>query len=208
MDEPGLTTPPPPSPASSDGDADDASLVRRCRDGDAKAWRVLVERYQRLVHAIVRRTGLDEHGAADVFQTVFARLLQALPSIDQPDRVRAWIVTTAKREALRLRQRAQRTVSLTPEPGPDGDEGPAFDLPDDGPLPDAQLESLQLSHRLRLALDRLDGRCHRLLTLLFADDEERLPYDQIASRLAMPAGSIGPTRARCLGKLRLLMEGA
>ena len=83
--------------------------MARCRRGDAAAWAVLVQRYQRLVYAIVTRMGLDEHGAADVFQTVFARLVQHLPRIADPSRLQAWIVTTAKREALLQRKRGQRT---------------------------------------------------------------------------------------------------
>ncbi len=99
-----------PSPAATD---DDASLVARCRQGEAAAWAALVGKYQRLVYAVVMPVGFDEHGAADVFQTVFARLLLHLPKLEHPDRLQAWIVTTAKREALRRRQVGQRTVSLT-----------------------------------------------------------------------------------------------
>ena len=87
--------------------------MARCVRGEAAAWAALVRRYQRLVYAIVRRIGLDEHTAADVFQTVFARLVQHLPRIAEPHRLQAWIVTTTKREALLLRQRGQRTVSMT-----------------------------------------------------------------------------------------------
>ena len=87
-------------------DEDDAALVARCLRGEARAWAALVQRYQRLVYAIVRRIGLDEHAAADVFQTVFARLVQHLPRIADPHRLQAWIVTTAKREALLQRSAA------------------------------------------------------------------------------------------------------
>jgi RNA polymerase sigma factor (sigma-70 family) len=199
-----------PPPSATD---DDASLVARCRQGEAAAWAALVRKYQRLVYAVVMRVGFDEHGAADVFQTVFARLLQHLPKLDQPDRLQAWIVTTAKREALRVRHVAQRTVSLTRDDEGDGDGGsgaPGIEdtLADEAPLAEEALSELQQLHRLRLGLDRLDGRCRDLLTMLFADDEDRPGYDEVARRLAMPAGSIGPTRARCLGKLRLLVESA
>ena len=83
---------------------DDAALVARCRSGDGAAWAALVRRYQRIVYAIAMRTGADEHAAADVFQTVFARLHEHLPRLSPPERLQAWIVTTAKREALRMRQ--------------------------------------------------------------------------------------------------------
>ncbi|MFO1269576.1 MAG: sigma factor-like helix-turn-helix DNA-binding protein [Rubrivivax sp.] len=68
------------------------------------------------------------------------------------------------------------------------------------------LEQLQRAELVRAALDRLDERCRGLLTLLFADEDERVPYDEVARRLSMPVGSIGPTRARCLAKLRELLR--
>lgn len=190
---------PPPAPGP-DPEAD-LALVQRCRDGDAAAWRLLVRRYQRLVYAVVTRTGLDEHAAADVFQTVFQRLVQHLPRLQQPERLQAWIVTTAKREALLALRLGRRTVSMTRD-----DDEPAFDVADEAPLADEQLSALQQQHRLREALERLDGRCRELLGLLFRDEDDKLPYDEIGQRLGMPVGSIGPTRSRCLGKLRSLVD--
>ena len=186
-------------------DSEDAALVARCRRGEAAAWAALVRKYQRLVYAVVMRAGFDEHGAADVFQTVFARLLEHLPRLTQPERLQAWIVTTAKREALRARHVGQRTVSMTRDEDAEG-EGLEETLADDAPLAEQALSDLQQLHRLRLGLDRLDERCRDLLTLLFADDEDRPAYDEVARRMAMPVGSIGPTRSRCLGKLRQLVE--
>lgn len=175
-------------------DPDDAALVARCRSGDTRAWSLLVQRYQRLVHAIVRRGGLDDEAAADVFQTVFARLVEHLPRLQQPDRLQAWIVTTAKRELWLARSRGRRTVPLAEEAH--------AEVPDDTPGAEAALSDLQQLHRLRQALDRLDDRCRRLLRLLFTDDDRRPDYDEVSRTMAMPVGSIGPTRARCLGKLR------
>src|ERR1051326_7506907 len=79
----------------------DGSLVRACRTGDQTAWELLVRRYQRLVHAIPLRAGLDEDAAADVFQEVFAALVQRLDSIDDPDRLASWILTTTRRMTWR-----------------------------------------------------------------------------------------------------------
>ncbi len=183
---------------------DDAALVARCLAGDAAAWTALVHRYQRLVFAIVRSTGLDEHGAADVFQTVFARLVQHLPRIDDPSRLQAWIVTTAKREAILQAQRGQRTVSMT-RTGDADDDGAEWDLADDSPTAEAALDGLQQLHRVRLALDRLEPRQRDLMLMLFSDDDPKPSYDEIAERLGIPVGSIGPTRARCLEKLRRLL---
>lgn len=183
---------------------EDAALVARCRQGDATAWAVLVKRYQRLVYAVVMRAGHDEHTAADVFQTVFSRLLQHLPRLAQPERLQAWIVTTAKREALLARRIGQRTVSMTSDD--DDAPGPAADLADSAPLAEDALSDLQQLNRLRQSMDRMDERCRTLLTLIFADEDDKLPYEEIASQLGMPIGSIGPTRARCLQKLRRLVE--
>jgi RNA polymerase sigma factor (sigma-70 family) len=180
---------------------DDSALVARCLRGDGNAWASLVKRYQRLVYAIVMRAGLDEHHAKDVFQTVYSRLLQHLPRIADPSRLQAWIVTCAKREALSVLHRQRRHVSTTPDEDEAGDAAEAIAA--DGPLPDELLSSLQQAHRLREALERLDERCRSLLKLTFGDDD--LPYAEVGRRLAMPVGSIGPTRARCLDKLRRLM---
>ena len=183
----------------------DAALAARCNRGDGSAWEVLVGRYQRLVYAIVRRVGLDEHMAADVFQTVFVRLLEHLPRLNQQDRLQAWIVTTAKREALLHRSRGLRTVSMTRDDVASAADA-EWDVADEALLPDEALEALQSQNQVRQGLDRLDARCRDLLTLLYSDADEPVAYEVIAVQLDMPVGSIGPTRARCLGKLRKLVE--
>lgn len=181
---------------------DDARLIARCRSGDAVAWSQLVRRYQRLVYTVARRAGLDEHAAADVFQAVFTRLFEQLDKLRQPERVHAWLVTSAKREALAVRRRQLNCLSLDGD-GADGEGTIVDSLADDGPLPEQVLSELQLMHKLRLAMQSLDRRCRDLLTMLFADDE-RSSYDVVAGSLSLPIGSIGPTRARCLDKLRKL----
>jgi RNA polymerase sigma factor (sigma-70 family) len=188
-------------------DEDDAALVSRCRSGEGAAWEALVQRYQRLVFAIVRRVGFDEHAAADVFQTVFARLVAHLPRIAEPQRLKAWIVTTAKREALLALRRGRRTVSMT-RADDAGDEAADLDIADNSPLPEEVLAELQQLDQLRHALDRMEVRCRELLNMLFRDDGDKLPYDEVAQRLGMSVGSIGPTRSRCLAKLRQLVDPA
>lgn len=183
------------------GHPDDAALVARCRAGDGAAWRELVQRYQRLVYAVVRRAGLDEASGADVFQTVFVRLLEHLPRLQQPERLQAWIVTTTKREALRQRERAARTRSIDAD---DDTQAETLALADPGPLADEALSELQQLDLLRLALDRLDDRCRQLLQALFADEQPA--YAELSARLGLPVGSIGPTRGRCLARLRRLLE--
>jgi len=184
---------------------DDAALVARCRRGEGAAWEVLVRRYQRLVFAVVRRVGLDEHAAADVFQTVFTRLLEHLPRISDPQRLQAWIVTTAKREALLAVRRGRRTVSMARAEDDDG-EAAEWDIADDALLPEDALAEMQQHHLLRNAMDRLEERCRELLLMLFRDDGDKLPYEQVARQLGVAVGSIGATRSRCLAKLRRLVE--
>lgn len=184
--------------------AEDAALVLRCRAGDAAAWNTLVRRHQRLVYALATRIGLDGHGAADVLQTVFARLLQHLPRIAEPARLQGWIAITAKREALLQLRRSRRHVSMSVDSA-DDDEQATWDWIDEAPRPDEALHEMQQLADLRRALDQLDERSRTLLLLLFRADEEKLPYDEIARRIGIPVGSIGPTRARCLAKLRKLM---
>lgn len=187
---------------------DDATLLARCRAGDADAWTALVRRYQPLVYAIARRAGLDPHGAADVLQIVFSQLVQSLHGLSRPDRLQPWIVTTAKRQALLARRVDLRTVSLSPvDPGDDtAAPGLADQVADSAPLTEELLSDLQQSHLLRRAFDGLDARCRDLLSLLYADEDDRQAYDEVARRLGMPVGSIGPTRARCLQKLRRLFD--
>jgi RNA polymerase sigma factor (sigma-70 family) len=187
--------------SASPADEDDASLVARCLKGDASGWSALVQRYQRLVYTVVRRIGLDEHGAADVFQTVFSRLIQHLPRIADPQRLHAWIVTTAKREALLQRKLGQRTVSTT-RADDSVDDGAEWDLIDESPIAEDALGALQQANHVRNGLDRLDVRCRELLMLLFREDDDKVAYDEVARRMGISVGSIGPTRARCLEKLK------
>lgn len=199
-----------PGPARHPGppllqDLDDAELVRRCRDGELAAWSTLVRRYQSLIYTVPRRAGLSEDQAADVFQVAFERLHRHLPRLEDGARVRAWLVTTAKHETLRLLGEARRFAP--PPPAADGEDAdPLAQLPDPAPLQDEQLSQLQDVHRVRQAVERLEPRLQQFVELVFLQDEP-LPYTEVAERLGIPVGSIGPTRARCLAKLRKLLEG-
>ena len=182
----------------------DESLVLACRRGEADAWEALVNRYQRLIYTIPRRAGLDEDQAAEVFQRTFARLLENLNWIRQPERIHAWLVTTARRETLQLirEQRAERSFSRAE----DLDNGLKSEaVPDDKPLPNETLERLEEQHLIRMAIAAMDQRSRDLLTLLYYHPDP-LSYAEIASVLDIPEGSVGPTRARCLEKLRRLLE--
>ena len=177
----------------------DEALLVRCRNGDGDAWQSLVNRYQRLIYAVPRRAGLDEHAAADVFQSVFAELIGQIGRIRQPDRLQAWLVTTARRKTLKAIS-SRAGVSLDDESGSSLVE--TLVHPD--PLPDEVLLELERQQALRLAIAALDDRCRHLLEGLYCADEPAT-YDSLSGLLGIPVGSIGPTRARCLDKLRRLM---
>jgi RNA polymerase sigma factor (sigma-70 family) len=184
-------------------DPTDKQLLLACRRGDERAWEALVHRYQRLIYTIPQRAGLDQDQAAEVFQEVFITLLQKLDDIEQPERLHAWLVTTARRKTWRLISR-DRSLQQT---GTDDDDSPDLlaDLPDNAALPDEVLEKLEEQHRVRSGLAELDERCRTLLTMLYYN----VPtpgYSEIAAQLAIPEGSIGPTRARCLKKLTRILE--
>ena len=175
----------------------DLQLVSDCRRGDQLAWEKLVRRYQRLIYAIPRRAGLSEDQAAEIFQDVFTTLFEKLNDIEEPDRLQAWLVTTTRRRTL-------RTISQMParSRADDADDlaNTAETMRDESPLPDEQLLILEEQHRIRTAVSQLDERCQILVRLLFYQREPP-SYAEVAEVLGVPEGSIGPTRARCLGKL-------
>jgi RNA polymerase sigma factor (sigma-70 family) len=183
----------------------DADLILACRRGDGDAWAALVARYQKLIYTIPRRAGLDDDQCADIFQQTFQTLFEHIDRLDEPERVRAWLVTTARRATDRTKARAARWHPL-PETGSADDEAaPTAELPDPTPLPQETILTLEEQHTVRTTVALLDERCRRLLTRLFYD-EERLAYREIAAELGIPEGSIGPTRNRCLQKLRDLLQ--
>lgn len=157
------------------------------------AWRRLVERYERLVYSVPLQYGVAPDDAADVAQATFSALLRQLGEIREPERLGAWLATVARRETWRLweRRRDDVPVEAVAEPGGDDDA----------------LGRVERLLWLDRGLSRLDRRCRALLTLLYLDPDEP-SYAKIATRLGIAVGSIGPTRARCLAKLRPLLEDA
>jgi len=183
--------------------ATDKELLISCRQGNESAWQALVDRYQRLVFAVPRRAGLNEDQAGEVFQEVFVTLFQKMNEINEPDRLHAWLVTTARRKTWRLLSK-ERSLQTKQSSDPDADDE-ALVVIDDSPLPDEVLVRLEEQHRIRAALAGLDARCQTLLNMLYYQPEPP-PYSEIAAVLGTPEGSIGPTRARCLKKLMKLLE--
>lgn len=170
-----------------------ADLVSRAARGDASAWEQLVRAYVGLVWAVARSHRLSGEDAADVVQLTWLRLVEHVDRLHHPERVGAWLATTARHEALRLSRRSRRELTVPDLPElalavtqelAAGDEGP----------------DEELLHRIGEAFLALPARSQALMRLLVLDPPPS--YAEIASALDMPVGSIGPTRGRCLKALR------
>ncbi len=176
----------------------DEELINACRNGDESAWEDIVFKYQKLLYSIPRRAGLGKDLSSDVIQEVFITLFRKLDTIEKPEFLRAWLMTTARHKTIHLIQKETRgrPISIDDEET----ESAAFEVRDTAPLADARLITLETENRIETALAGIDDRCRRLLTLLYLDSDE-ISYAEIAERLQIPLGGIGPTRARCLQKL-------
>lgn len=177
-------------------------LVTRCRAGDERAWRALVDRYAGMVVAIGRASGLTAEGAEDLTQAVFGAFARSLGAIESDGAVGAWLRTTATREAWRMARRERRWIKVDRAAGEEHTRG-------ESPEPigfAAQLEQVETHQRLRHALAELGGRCRDLLQALYFGPD-RGAYERVEAALGMPHGSIGPTRRRCMEKLAALFRG-
>jgi RNA polymerase sigma factor (sigma-70 family) len=167
-------------------------LLERAGRGEPRAWRELVDEFSGLVWAIARAHRLSDADAADVTQATFARLVENLDRLRDPLRVGAWLATTARRECLAVLRHQSRML-------PRGDDMP--EEPDAGePGHDAALIARERDEALWRAFERLSSRDRALLRMLIADPPPS--YEEISAALGMPIGSIGPTRARALERLR------
>lgn len=174
-----------------------AVLFLRWRGGETRAMDELVRLMTPLLWHVVRAYGLDRALAEDVVQTTWLTLVRRHDSIVEPQAVSGWLTMVARREAWRvgkLQRRADPTEVEDLEP-----HLPAHQSAEQTAATDDE------SRRLWDAVSQLNDRCRRLLRIVAF--EERPDYARIAQDMAMPIGSIGPTRQRCLGKLRSLLVG-
>lgn len=174
-------------------DSPTADLVIRARKGDSDAWDALVERFAPLIWSICRRYSLERADANDVGQHVWLQLVDQLAVVHNPAALAGWLATT-KRECIRVKRAARHQQAL----------GLAPDVEN---IPDQQTgmaeQELLLAERhvaLREAFTRLPVPCQRLIAILIQDPP--VPYAEISARLHIPVGSIGPSRSRCMEKLR------
>jgi RNA polymerase sigma factor (sigma-70 family) len=174
--------------------AETADLVRAAADGDRASWDQLVAAFGPLVWTVANSHRLSPTDAADVSQTTWLRLVEHIDRLQEPGRLSAWLTTTAKRESLRLLGRQKRTVLVA--------DIALFDDREAIGSVDA-FEGLARAHDVALVrevLTVLPGRQRQLMDRLMAEDSPS--YESISAELDMPIGSIGPTRMRCLRKLR------
>ena len=173
------------------------ALVDAASTGDRQAWEGLVHRFAGLVWSVARAHGLSEADAADVSQTAWLRLVEQLHRVRDPQRVGAWLASTTRHEALRILRVAGRQLPV----GDDAELEPSDPAP---ATPEAQALASEQSEILWHAFAALPAPCQRLLRVLMADPPPS--YQEAAAALGMPIGSIGPTRGRCLDRLRRLAD--
>ena len=168
-----------------------------CKTGDASAWERLIRHFSRLVYSVPRRMGLSGDACDDVSQDTFLALYQHLASIKDCSSVAGWLVTTARRHALRHRERLIRELPL--------ESGPLAPAPEDE---DKTLDALcanSLGTQMSVAMAGLPEPNRKLLHMLYYEDRS---YAEAASCLDRAIGSIGPVRRRSLERLKMQLCGA
>ena len=169
-----------------------ADLVRRAAEGDHEAWRAVVERYSALLWSVARSHRLSDAQAADAVQATWLKLLEKIGTIKEPERLAGWLRTTARRECPSDPHRPESVTEL-PWDRVEGD-------------PEASALRRERVDLVRAAVRDLPEHSQQLLGLLVASPPLR--YEEIGARLGMPVGSIGPTRARLLARLRTTLAAA
>ncbi len=182
--------------ANSDSFPSDTELLRRCRDGEPEAWQLLLDKYERLVYSIPLKYGLSRDEAADVAQAAFTALIEKLDGLRDNSNLGGWLTTVTRRYTWRRVERAKRRHVERRET----DDTLAL-------LPDGRdhIAQWELVEWLTVGLNLIDKRCRELLLSLYFDEREP-SYEEIAEQMRMAVGSVGPTRARCLERMRYFMQ--
>ena len=175
----------------------DPELISMCLRGEGFAWEALIRRYRRLIYSVPVRFGYLDADASDVFQAVCLKLLEHLHEVKNDTRISGWLVTTTTRHCLHLKSLRRRE-----SPTEDG----SLKEPAD---PTPNLEELRIlteqQQVVRESLEELGGRCRSLIGMLYFNASSP-SYQEISQELSVPVASIGPTRARCLEKLKTILR--
>ena len=167
-------------------------LVALALQGNQRAWQDLVHRYSPLVSSVIRRFRMNDSDADDVRQNLWMRLVEHLKDIREPRALPGWVMTTTRNEAIRVLAGKRRTEPVDPQQDDRLDNIEHTE-------PDADLIRAEYRAAVHAGLRELRPEHRELIELTFADTP--ISYQQISTRLGIPIGSIGPTRARCLKKL-------
>lgn len=178
-----------------DSPSDLTRLVAAAAGGESAAWTALVQRFSHMVMSVARSCRLNDADVAEVHQVTWLRIVENIDRIEQPERIGAWLATTAKRESLRIVRMKGRVTfdhdALLQRPDT------AAKPPETGPIDEERARAV------RQAFAALPPHCKRLMSLMSGDEPPS--YKEISRALSMPIGSIGPTRGRCLEHLRRIM---
>jgi RNA polymerase sigma factor (sigma-70 family) len=171
-----------------------AALLAEAKAGDRSSLDEIVRELTPLLWHVARSEGLDEETSADVVQGTWLTMLGSLADIHTPIALTGWLITVTKREAWRINgvRRIERI-----------DEDVVARLPDPADRPDEWLVADEQRRRLWRAVAQLSDRCQRLMRVVAFT--HRPSYQEVSVALGIARGSIGPTRGRCLARLRALL---
>ena len=167
-----------------------ADLIEAARAGDESAWHELVRRYAPLIWSVCRRYRLTETATEDVAGMVWLRLVDGLATVREPAALPGWLATVTRRECLAVLRRRNRETPL----------GDLETVASVEPATDAWLLDEERRIALREAISRLSEKDRKLMSMLLTDPPAG--YAEISATLGIPIGSIGPTRQRCLDRIR------
>ncbi len=191
------TTTATPSDAGLDATLDTAALLLAAGEGDQSAWEEIVLRYSGLVSATVRPFPLQDADALDAIQMTWLRLMTNWHRVQEPKRLRGWLITTARRECLSILRQSKRTAYRA--------EVTVDRIADPSVGPEQRFLAAETGLALRSMVAELPLRGQTLLQALFSDSPR--PYTEVARATGIPVGSLGPTRARALRQLRRKLDG-
>jgi RNA polymerase sigma factor (sigma-70 family) len=171
----------------------DETLISRCLEGHQKAWELLLKRYEKLIYYTAFQTGMNAVEVDDVFQNVCAIWFRQLKQLRDLHSMGSWLITTTRRECW-----AQWKKDAASED--ELNDQIAYEE-----SPEMLASQAEDSNIIRLAFRQLGNPCHRILNLLYFDTAHH-SYTEVAREVGIPVNSLGPTRARCLEKLELILK--